>query len=404
VPNFKYKAIRETGETYNGMVFANDEQDLAKKVRAQGGVVIEFDQQGKDLSLFFRKFSIIGTVKTEDKIMFAKNLGAMIGAGLSVSKALTTLEKQFKNPKFKSAIKDIDQNISKGKTINEALKDYPNIFSPIFVAMVRAGEESGKIADSLAIVSKQMENSDKLAKKVRGALIYPSIITFVMIAVGILMLVFIVPGLQETFADLDTELPISTQIIIAVSSFVRTNPFLLTLLGAFVIFMITLGFKTNRGKRIVDTFVLKMPFISTIAIEVNSARTARTLSSLLSSGVDVISAFDITKDVLQNSHYKKVMEEARQNIQKGDPVAQVFVNNEKLYPPVVSAMIEVGEETGKLPDMLFSLADFYEEEVEQKTKNLSTIVEPILMVFIGIAVGFFALSMISPMYSIMGSI
>ncbi|OGD69653.1 hypothetical protein A3I18_01785 [Candidatus Campbellbacteria bacterium RIFCSPLOWO2_02_FULL_35_11] len=404
MPNFKYKAIRETGETYNGMVFANDEQDLAKKVRAQGGVVIEFDQQGKDLSLFFRKFSIIGTVKTEDKIMFAKNLGAMIGAGLSVSKALTTLEKQFKNPKFKSAIKDIDQNISKGKTINEALKDYPNIFSPIFVAMVRAGEESGKIADSLAIVSKQMENSDKLAKKVRGALIYPSIITFVMIAVGILMLVFIVPGLQETFADLDTELPISTQIIIAVSSFVRTNPFLLTLLGAFVIFMITLGFKTNRGKRIVDTFVLKMPFISTIAIEVNSARTARTLSSLLSSGVDVISAFDITKDVLQNSHYKKVMEEARQNIQKGDPVAQVFVNNEKLYPPVVSAMIEVGEETGKLPDMLFSLADFYEEEVEQKTKNLSTIVEPILMVFIGIAVGFFALSMISPMYSIMGSI
>lgn len=404
MPNFKYKAIRETGETYGGVVFANDEQDLAKKVRSQGGVVIEFDQQGKDLSLFLKKLSLIGTVKTEDKIMFAKNLGAMIGAGLSVSKALTTLEKQFKNPKFKSAIKNIDQSISKGKTINEALKDYPNIFSPIFVAMVRAGEESGKIADSLAIVSKQMENSDKLAKKVRGALIYPSIITFVMIAVGILMLVFIVPGLQETFADLDTELPISTQIIIAVSSFVRTNPFLLTLLGAFVIFMITLGFKTDKGKRIVDTFVLKIPFISTIAIEVNSARTARTLSSLLSSGVDVISAFDITKDVLQNSHYKKVMEEARQNIQKGDPVAQVFVNNERLYPPVVSAMIEVGEETGKLPDMLFSLADFYEEEVEQKTKNLSTIVEPILMVFIGIAVGFFALSMISPMYSIMGSI
>ncbi|AKM83867.1 TPA: hypothetical protein DCZ46_00840 [Candidatus Campbellbacteria bacterium] len=404
MPDYNYKAIRETGETYKGVVFAKDEQDLAKKVRSQGGVVVDFEQQGKSIMFLLRKMSLISTVKAEDKIMFAKNLGAMIGAGLSISKALSTLEKQFKNRKFKNAIIDINEEIKKGNAINESLKKYPNIFSPLFIAMVRAGEESGRISDSLHIVSKQMENSNKLAKKVRGALIYPAIITFVMISVGVLMLVFIVPGLQETFADLNTELPMSTRIIIGASDFIRGNPLLFVLMGIIAIVGIVLGFKTERGRKLIDTLVLKIPFVSTIAVEVNSARTARTLSSLLSSGVDVLSSFDITKDVLQNSHYKKIMDQAKINIQKGDPLAELFTKNEKLYPPVVSAMIEVGEETGKLPDMLSSLADFYEEEVDQKTKNLSTIIEPILMVFIGAAVGFFAVSMITPMYSIMGNI
>lgn len=405
MPTFKYKAIKESGETYNGTMVAKDENSLAQIVRDQGGVIVNYKNQSENKLSFFKKFSVIGfSVSTDNKIMFAKNLGAMIGAGLSVSKSLTTLEKQFKNSYFQKVIKDINSSVKNGETIHDSMQAHSETFSPLFISMVRAGEESGKISDSLSIVAHQMENSNKLKKKVRGALIYPTIIIIAMIIIGILMLVFIVPTLEATFSDMDVELPISTQIIVSTSSFIRDNTSLFFIIALFILSMIVVGFKTKKGKRIVDTLVLKIPFVSTIVKEVNSARTARTLSSLLSSGVDVVTVFDITKDVLQNSYYKEVLAEAGENIQKGSPVAQVFIDNEDLYPPIVSAMIEVGEETGKLPDMLTSVADFYESEVEQKTKNMSTIIEPILMVFIGLAVGFFAISMISPMYSVMGNI
>ncbi|MBU4480385.1 type II secretion system F family protein [Patescibacteria group bacterium] len=401
---FEFKAIRQTGEVYTGVMEAENDKELTKKVRDQGGVIVNSKNQEKGGLSFFRKFSVIGNVSTEDKIIFAKNLGAMIKAGLSVSKALATLEKQFKNPKFKNVIRDVSFDIKGGKTIYESLAVFPNIFSPLFIYMVKAGEESGKISDSLAIVGKQMENSNSLNKKVLGALIYPIIIIIAMIIVGILMLIFIVPTLQSTFADLKTELPFSTQLIISLSDFLK-NYTILFVVGSFaLIFSFIWGLKTKIGKAIFDTFVLKIPLISTIVKEVNSARTARTLASLLSSGVGVIESFSITEDVLQNIHYKKVLRNVRDNIQKGLPVADIFVQNENLYPPIVGAMIEVGEETGKLPEMLLNTAEFYEEEVAQKTKNMSTVIEPVLMLIVGAAVGFFAVSMITPMYSLMGGI
>ena len=398
---YSYKAIKESGEIFRGTIDAENESDLNKKVRNQGGVVLSFSDKNS-FTAFFRRLTFIGTVRADDKIMFAKNLGTMIGAGLSVSKSLNTLEKQFKNPKFKHIIQNLNTDIKKGQSIHKSLAKYPNVFSSLFVFMVKAGEESGKISDSLAIVALQMENANNLKKKVKGAMIYPAIVLFTMMIIGVLMLMFIVPTLQATFADLNTELPISTQIIITFSDFLINNTILfLVLLGVIIISFLT-GIRTNQGKRIVDTFLLKMPLISTLTKEINSARTARTLSSLLSSGVDVVASFDITQDVLQNSYYKKVLKEAKDNIQKGVLVADIFIKNEKLYPPIVSAMIEVGEETGKLPEMLLSVAEFYEGEVAQKTKNMSTIIEPFLMVIIGTIVGFFAVSMITPMYSLMG--
>jgi len=398
-----YKAIKKSGKIYRGSFDAKNEDDLIKKLRKEGGALISFKNK-KDFSLVLRKFSIFNSVKAQDIIVFSRNLGAMIGAGLSVSKALETLEKQFKNPKFKKIIKEINFNIKKGQTINESVAKYPNVFSPLFISMVRAGEESGKISDSLAILSHQMENSNTLRKKIKGAMIYPTIVVIAMMIIGVLMLMFIVPTLQATFADLDTELPFSTQLVISFSDFLINN----TLLFLILVFLSTssflFGIKTKIGKKIIDFILLKIPVISTIVKEINSARMSRTLSSLLSSGVDVVASFNITKDVLQNHYYKETFDKAVKNIEKGVPVAEVFVKNEKLYPPIVGAMVEVGEETGKLPEMLLNIADFYEGEVSQKTKDMSTIVEPLLMIIIGIAVGFFAISMITPMYSLMSEI
>lgn len=406
MPTFNYKAVKENGEVFEGFIDAIDEKELSKKIRNLGGVIVNFSKK-KNISFLglFKKMTIFGGgIKTSDKIVFAKNLSAMIGAGLSISKAMTTLEKQFQNNNFRKVVEGVNFSIKEGKTIHESLKEYPEVFPPLFISMVRAGEESGKIADSLMLVHDQMKNSETLRKKIKGALIYPLLITAVMIIIGILMLIFIVPTLQATFGDLGVALPLSTRIIIGFSNFLINNTVIFNSILFVVIFLISLGFKTKRGKEIFDIIVLKIPVISTMIKEINSARTARTLSSLLSSGVDVVTAFDITKDVLQNHYYKSILIEAKNNIQKGVPIADIFLKNEKFYPVIVSAMVEVGEETGKLPEMLLSIADFYEEEIDQKTKNISTIIEPVLMVVIGFAVGFFAISMITPMYSLMNTI
>jgi len=270
--------------------------------------------------------------------------------------------------------------------------------------MVKSGEESGGLTSALKIVSSQLEKAYQLTKKIRGALIYPAIIISIMIVIGALMLIYLVPTLTATFKELNVDLPLSTQIVIFISDFLKNN-IIFTLFGLCVIgFGLYVSFKTPKGKRVFDTFLLHVPIISGIVKQVNAARTARTLSSLLSSGVDVLVAIRITKDVIQNSFYKDVLQSAEVNVEKGEPISTIFLKNEKLYPAFVGEMVNIGEETGKLSAMLANVAEFYEEEVEQRTKDMSTVIEPFLMVFIGLAVGFFAISMLGPMYSLADAI
>lgn len=225
-----------------------------------------------------------------------------------------------------------------------------------------------------------------------------------MITIGVLMLIYLVPTLTSTFKDLNVSLPFSTKMVIWLSDFLKNHIIINLLILITVGLVFYFSIKTKRGKRALDTFVLHVPVISGIVKDLNSARTARTFSSLLSSGVDVLVAVRITQDVIQNSYYKAVLKEAEINIEKGDPVSNIFLKHEKLYPVFVGEMVSIGEETGKLSEMLANVAQFYEEEVDQKTKDMSTIIEPFLMVVIGIGVGFFAISMLGPMYSLADAI
>jgi type IV pilus assembly protein PilC len=237
-------------------------------------------------------------------------------------------------------------------------------------------------------------------KKVKGALLYPCIIISLMIVMAFFMLVFVVPTLTSTFKELNVELPLMTRIIVGTSDFLRAY-YLLAFAGiAAIIVALRYFLKTVTGKKIFDTVILKFPIIGTLVKEVNAARTARTLSSLLGSGVSVVDSLHITSDVMQNVNYKRVLLEAEKKIQLGSPISGVFLEAEKIYPIYVGEMISVGEETGELGPMLGKVAQFFESEVEQKTKDMSTIIEPFLMIIVGVAVGFFALSMVSPMYSL----
>lgn len=405
---FTYVGVDKEGKPVTGTVEAADRfavYDIARKSNHTVTTVSESRKFAAQGSFILHSIgALIGSVKQDEIVMFTRNLGAMLKAGLPLSRALSVAERQTKNQKFKAAMKSVNERLNQGIPFHEAIEAFPSIFNRLYVSMVRAGEEGGTLADALAILAIQMERSSNLRKKIKGAMIYPSIVVIVMTMIGVLMMIYVIPTLTQTFKELKADLPMSTKVVIGMSDFMANHSILAFVLMGTVVFGFMGALRTRLGRRVFDFILLRLPVIGVMAKETNSARTARTLSSLLSSGVDVLGAITITNDVVQNSFYKQVLTDAAIRVEKGKPLSEVFIEREDLYPVLVGEMIAVGEETGQISKMLEQLAVFYENEVEQKTKDLSTIIEPILMVVIGSAVGFFALAMIAPIYSISDSI
>lgn len=404
MPLFKYKIISKAGSVKEGMMDAKDKFSLYHELKLDGSTVIYVEEEKtKGAFSFLTNIKFFDGVKTHDKIVFAKNLSKMLEAGLAVTKALSIMERQSRGS-LKKIIQSLIDSISKGKTLSESMKSFPNTFSTLFVSMVHAGEESGNLSLSLDNVANQMDKSYQLTRKIRGAMMYPAVIFCLMIVIGILMMVYMVPTLTSTFVGLGIKLPLSTRIIIGLSDFLKSYFLLVIVLIGFSIASVVYFFKTKIGKRFLDFLLLHTPVIKEIVKQVNSARTARTLSSLISSGVDIVIAIGVTKDVVQNSYYKNVLDNVQANIQKGETISNIFTKNSDIYPLFVGEMVSVGEETGKIGEMLMSVASFYEDEVDQKTKDLSSIIEPLLMIFIGLGVGIFAISMLAPTYSLADAI
>ena len=401
MPIFHYKIQNSAGKYEEGEVEAEDKYTLASQMKGEGKNVITIQEKEKKGTI---EFGFLSRIKLQDKILFTNNLGAMIDAGMPLSRAIALLMRQTKKVKFKKILQTINEDINKGNSLSDSLQKFPKVFSPLMISMVRVGEETGNLSESLRVVGIQLSNSYTLRKKVKGAMMYPAVVMFAMFVIGILMFTFVVPTLTATFKDLDTELPKSTQLVILVSDLLSENPLLV--FGLIISFMagIFTFSKTSKGKRFFDVVFLHVPVLSKIVKNYNVALTTRTLSSLLSSGVGVVESLSITQNVLQNSKYKEILTGTIADVQKGIPISSSFIGNEKLFEPLVGGMLEVGEETGQLSKMLAEIAGFYENEVSQATKDLSTIIEPLLMVFIGSAVGFFAVSMITPMYSVMDNV
>lgn len=405
---FIYKGTTKEGEVVSETVEAKDKFAVYDIARENGHVVSSVTERGGfSINRFInmdRVNLMLSRVKADEIVILTRNLASMLKAGLPLTRALSVAERQTKNIKMRHILKSVREDINKGKQFNEGLKAFPKVFNDLYIAMVKAGEESGQLSESLATLSVQMERITTLKKKVKGAMMYPSIVIVVMIIIAILMMIFVVPSITSTFVSLNVKLPATTKVLILISDTLSNHS--LIVLGVMVgfFFGVSSFLRTVLGKRIFHYLVVRLPVIGTIVKEVNSARTARTLSSLLRSGVNVIEAIQISKDVVQNVYYKDVLDEAATRVEKGTALSEIFIANDRLYPTLFGEMIAVGEETGQIAHMLDELAQFYETEVEQKTKDLSTIIEPILMVVIGASVGFFALAMIAPIYSISESI
>jgi type II secretory pathway component PulF len=405
---FTYTGTTREGQAVTQTVEAADRYAVYDIARTNGHMVTNVREANSfsfDRLFNFEKVNLFLTrIKADELVSMTRNISSMIKAGLPLTRSLSVVERQTKNIRLKHTMQTIREDINKGKQLNEALSAFPRTFSPLYVAMVRAGEEGGQLSNAMETLSVQMERSSTLRKKVKGAMIYPTIVLMVMVIIGVLMMIYVVPSITSTFASMDVELPLTTTILIGTSSFMSNHSFLVLAGGVAVIVGFISFLRTRLGKRIFHYLVTRIPVVGTIVKEVNAARTARTLASLLRSGVDVISAVNITTDVVQNVYYKDILKTAAERVEKGTPLSDVFVERTDLYPVLVGDMIAVGEETGQISHMLEELAQFYETEVDQKTKDLSTIIEPVLMVMIGGGVGFFALAMIAPIYSISDSI
>lgn len=403
---FEYTAETASGDTYTTTMEAPDKFAVYEQVRAKGHTIRSVEEKASSwrrylsLSYLNAQFS---SVKTRSKVIFARTLSSMLKAGLPSSRAFQVLVRQTSNPKLKNVIRKARGELDQGIPMHQAL-DRDDVFSDLFIAMVKAGEESGNLGEALHAASKQLERADELAKRIRGAMIYPAIVIAAMIGIAVLMLIYVVPTLKRTFEGLGIELPIYTRAILGASDFFVQNAFIVAAGAVAIIVGFVFGLRSQPGKRAFAWTLLHLPVISDLNQKVNGARTARTFSSLLSSGVDVVRALEITEEVVQNPFFKSALQDAQDRIQTGDSMAEIFRSHEGLYPPLFVEMVAVGEETGAVTDMLDEVADYYEQEVERGTDNLSTIVEPILMVVIGIGVGFFAISMISPIYSISSGI
>ncbi|MBI4359012.1 MAG: type II secretion system F family protein [Candidatus Nealsonbacteria bacterium] len=401
MPRFSYTAKSQSGVTKSGFLEAKDEQELANFLRQEGLFLIS--AQTKELSQGNRAsiFSFQRGVSVSDKLFFIRNLRVMTVAGVSLPRAIETLSAQAQNQRLKKALAEIGEKVVHGQTLSEGLREYPDIFPEIFQNMVKVGEESGTLEQVLKNLSQQLEKQQELRSKIVGAMVYPMVVVSAMIGIGFLMLIIIVPQLAETFAELELSLPFTTQIVIGLGTFLRTRWYLLPLIILGAVFSVRGLSRTQVGKQFLDKIFLKIPVLSRLVKETAAANFTRTLSSLISSGVPLVRSLEIIAGTLNNIYFRNSLLEAAEKVRKGARLSESLKPYESLYPPLVVQMIEVGEETGETSQILEQLATFLEDEVANTTKNLASLIEPLLMLAVGGAVGFFAISMIQPMYSML---
>lgn len=404
--HFTFKAKKTSGEIYERQQDAKDRYELYHIIRQSGDELISVEEikikKSFKLAPFLNNF--FNRISTEDKINFTHSLSSMLKAGLALSRAISVLERQTRNETLKKVMNGISASVDKGTNFADALAQYPKIFSTLYISMVHAGEQSGSLAESLKVLVGQMERSHALSRRVRGALIYPAVIVVVMIVIAIILFTFVVPTLMKTFVDLNVQLPATTQFVLDISNAMQNQGIYIVAFIVLAIFALYKWFQTPKGQMFRDGLILKIPFIGVLTQEVNAARTARTLCSLLESGVDVVQSLQITRDVIQNVRFKQVLTKASESIQKGETMSKAFGQYTELYPVFMIEMMGVGEESGKTDEMLSGVALYYEDDVDQKTKDLSTVIEPLIMIVIAAGVGFFAVAMISPMYSLVNAI
>ena len=341
-------------------------------------------------------------IKTKDIIIFARQFSTMIDAGLPIIQCLDILQAQQENVTFRKMLKKIKEMVEGGLTLAESLKKFPKHFDDLFVNMIAAGEAGGILDTILQRLSAYMEKLAKLKAKVKGALTYPIITMIVAVVVVAVIMVFVIPVFREMFEGLGGSLPVPTLIVVALSDFVRNNIWYIVIGVAIFMFAFNRFYKTNKGRELLDDFALKLPVFGLLIRKVAVAKFTRTMGTMLSSGVTILDALDIVAKTAGNKTVEKAIYDVRSGISEGRTMAEPLQES-GVFPSMVCQMIAVGETTGALDAMLGKIADFYDEEVDQAVENLTSMIEPFMIVFLGVVIGGIVVAMYLPIFSIAGA-
>lgn len=405
MPLYSYKAKNLEGKKQSGILDAQSVAHLAKILRQKGYFLLFSKEQSieKKKKPFIKQLDIFerfAKVPLNEKLFFTRNLAIMIKTGVPLPRAFEILSKQTRTKILKIALKKISESIIKGDSLSEALGFFPKIFPKLYRETLKVGEETGRIEESLNVLSVQMEKEYSLKSHIKTAMAYPLIVLVLAFLIGILMFLFVVPKMQDAFRELEIELPLITRLLLSFSDFLVSHLLVFGLISLILIIILVSFLKSKIGKRLRDSLVLKVPLISKIIRQVNSALALRTLSSLLGAGVPIVRSLEVASGSLGNFYFRQSLENAAAVVEKGKKLSEALRPYQNLYLPMVLEMLKVGEETGETSKILAKLADFYEEEVAAATKKLSSVIEPFLIIIVGGAIGFFAIAMLQPIFSI----
>jgi type IV pilus assembly protein PilC len=396
---FAYTAINAQGLEANGEISAPDFGAAREQLRVRGllaSMLEELPASGEDsVRTVFKK------IKPKSLQIFSRQFATMIEAGLNVVSALVILEEQTDDKYLAIVIKELRADVEGGLLLSQALQRHPKVFSRLYVSMVEAGEAAGILDQVLDRVAFQIEKETQIKRRVKGAMIYPTMVLIFATLVLIGMLMFLVPIFVKIFAQLGGELPTLTQWVVAVSNVLRAWWFIIIpgMIGA--VFAFKRWKKSESGRKLWDRFKLKIPMkIGDVVLKVTMARFSRTLSTLVAAGVDIIKALEITGQTAGNWVVEEALANVRVRVHEGVPIAQPLLENE-VFPPMVSQMVKIGEETGELEKMLSKIADFYEDEVDASVQSLTSIIEPLMMIAVGLMVGVIIISMYLPMFKML---
>jgi len=401
MPFFDYIAVNENCEEVQGVVDSANSDVAIETLTDQGLLVLSLKSR-EEKKGFSSEISLFQRVKVKDVVIFTRQLSVMISATLPVVQALRILVNQIESVTLKIIVSEVADAVDGGARLSEALAKHPKVFSNFYVSMVRSGETAGKLDEVLNYLADQMEKDFDLISKTRGAMIYPAFILFGLVIVGFVMMVFVVPKLTEVLKESGAELPITTKMLIATSSFF--SAFWWLIIGGMVglFFGVKYYRKTSAGKKQIDYILLKTPIFGPLIFQkMYLVRFTRSLSTLLTGGVSLTEALKITSDIVGNEVYKDAIDQTILEVEDGNSIATVF-RASNVVPNMVSQMLSVGEQTGRLDTVLNKLSDFYSREVDNAVGNLVTLIEPLILMVMGLAVGVMVAAILLPMYSMAG--
>jgi len=397
---YKYKAMKIGGEVIEGMMMGNSIEEVAQMLRSNQSYPISIDPYKKAGS---KEISFDRKVNSKDLSFFCRQMNAMLNAGSTILRCLDIMRRQLENKKLREAVADMHGEVQKGKLLSQAMLDHPKIFPDLMIYMIESGELSGTLDSILHRLANHYEKEAKLKNKIKSAMVYPIILIILCIVVVIFLVTFILPTFVGMFTNSGVALPLPTRMLLAFSHYLNNNAMMITIAIGVIFLLFAQYFSTELGRKSYHRSLLRLPVLKGLNIKILTARFARNLSTLLSSGVPLLTALDNVSSVIGNMVVAEEIMRYREEIQKGSELHQV-VRDGHLFPPMLDNMMEIGKESGALDTILEKTADYYDDEAEQALQRLVTMFEPAMIIFLAVIVGFIVISMAMPMFDMVQTI